>query len=120
MGIGWQAPALVDPGPLSEAVHQIDHVEVAPPPFSADDIGGDGYGQMGLAGATNQDNIAPCGQERPTVQRTDQSLADRRPLEVEGINILQQRLLGGLSYRNGSPFWTPTPPLTGVFLHADS
>jgi len=72
---------------------------------SADDIGGDGDGQMGLAGAgaADQDDIAPCGQERAAVQRTDQPLVDRGPLEVEGIDVLpyldQGRPSKGLSLR---------------------
>ncbi len=50
--------------------HQIDRVEVAAPGAGAHNIGGDGDGQMGLscACAADQDDIAPCGQERAAVQ----------------------------------------------------
>lgn len=74
--MGGKRAALADPGFLFETGHQIDRVEVAPPRSGADDIGGDGDGQMGLAcaGAADQDDVAPCRQERAAVQRTDQPL----------------------------------------------
>lgn len=52
------------------------------------------------AGATDQDDIAPCGQERPAVQRTDQPLVDRRPLEVEGVmSFTTGSLAAAIGYR---------------------
>src|SRR3546814_5392922 len=72
--------AVADPGLLFEAGHQIDGVEVAASRTRANDIGGDGDSQVGLPGAraADQDDVAPSGQERPTVKRTHQPLVDRR------------------------------------------
>ena len=66
-------PASADVGALATVVlelrHQIDGVEVATTRASPYDVGGDGDGQVGLAGAgaADQDDVAMVGQEGAVV-----------------------------------------------------
>src|SRR3546814_15877818 len=61
----------------------IDGVEVAASRTRANDISGDGDGKVGFAGAraADQDDVAPSGQERAAVKRTQQAFIDRCALE---------------------------------------
>src|SRR3546814_2871391 len=75
----------------------IDGVEVAASRTRANDISGDGDGKVGFAGAraADQDDVAPSGQERAAVKRTQQAFIDRCALEPERIDILHDRQPGG-------------------------
>src|SRR3546814_7070051 len=75
----------------------IDGVEVAASRTRANDISGDGDGKVGFAGAraADQDDVAPSGQERAAVKRTQQAFINRCALEPERIDILHDRQPGG-------------------------
>ena len=65
--------------------------------MGAGDVGCDGDGQMGLAGAgaADKDDVALCREERAGVALAHQPFIDRGPIEPEGVDILGDRQLGG-------------------------
>src|SRR3546814_4656946 len=103
----------------------IDGVEVAASRTRANDISGDGDGKVGFAGAraADQDDVAPSGQERAAVKRTQQAFIDRCALEPERIDILHDRQPGGrhpVSDRGSMAMCCFRAEKIGQYLHRGS
>src|SRR5436305_6489787 len=79
-----------------EPVNEVDHVVEASSGAIADATSGDGDGQMGLAsaGAANQHDVALLGDEAAASEIIDESLIDRRAVELEVDDVLGERQLG--------------------------
>ena len=78
-----------------EPVDEIDHIVEPAAGAAADAASNNGNGKMGLAGAgpADQDDIAVLGDEAASGEVADEGLIDRRPLELEVVEILCERQL---------------------------
>jgi len=90
-------PAALSAGtPLGlELVDEIDDVEEAATSAIADAGAGDRIGEMGLAGAADEDDVALASKELAAGKVADQGLIDRRVGKDEVIAVLGERQLGG-------------------------
>jgi hypothetical protein len=79
-----------------EPVDEIDHVVEPAAGAGADAASGDGNRKVGLAGAgpADQHGVALLGDESAAGKLVDESLVDRRVLELEVIEVLGERQLG--------------------------
>src|SRR5690349_21975672 len=79
-----------------EPVDEIDHVVEPAAGAGADAASGDGDRKVGLAGAgpADQHRIALLGDESAAGKLVDESLVDRRVLELEVVEVLGERQLG--------------------------
>ena len=79
-----------------ETIDEIDGIEEARSGAVADDVGGDGDGQVRLAGSgsADKDGIAPLCQESSLMQTTNQRLVYRRDGEFEAVEVLHLRQPG--------------------------
>ena len=79
-----------------QAVDEVDHVVEAPAGTGSDAASGDGYGQVGLAGAgtADQNGVALLRDEPAASEIIDQRLVDGGSLELEVIKILGERQFG--------------------------
>ena len=79
-----------------QAVDEVDHVVEAPASTGSDAASGDGYGQVGLAGAgtADQNGVTLLGDEAAAGEIIDQRLVDGCALELEVLKILGKRQFG--------------------------
>src|SRR5579862_2445695 len=79
-----------------QAVDEVDHVVEAPAGTGSDAASGDGYGQMGLAGAgtADQNGVALLGDEAAAGEIIDQGLVDGCAFELEVVEVLGERQFG--------------------------
>ena len=93
---------------LLKLIDQIDYVEETPSLSVFDCLTGYGYCQVRLAraGASNEDNVAICGEELTLVKRADLGLIDRRRAELKTVDVLvygEPCLSKAVAYAPGSP-----------------
>src|SRR5258705_624180 len=74
-----------------QAVDEVDHVVEAPASAGSNAASGNGDGQMGLAGAADQNSIALLGDEATAGEIIDQRLIDGGALELEVLKVLGER-----------------------------
>jgi hypothetical protein len=76
-----------------QAVDEVDHVVEAPAGTRSDAASGDGYGQVGLAGAgtADQNGVALLGDEAAAGEIIDQGLVDGCAFELEVVEVLGKR-----------------------------
>ena len=79
-----------------QAVDEINDVIEATADTGSDAASGNGDGQMGFAcaGAANQHDVALLGDEAAASEIVDESLIDRRAVELEVGDVLGKRQLG--------------------------
>src|SRR5271167_1210658 len=77
-----------------ELIDEIDGGEEAAARSSADATPRDGDGQMRLAGAADEDDVALLGDESAAGQIAHESLVDRGIFEGEVFDVFGQRQLG--------------------------
>ncbi|MCP1749137.1 hypothetical protein AB7M66_000062 [Bradyrhizobium japonicum] len=79
-----------------EPVDEVDDVVEASSSAIADATSGDGNGQVCFActGAANQHDVALLGDEAAVSEIIDESLIDRRAVELEVGDVLGERQLG--------------------------
>lgn len=79
-----------------EAIDEVDYVEEAAAGTGSDAASGDGNGQVGLAcaGAANQHDVALLGDEAAASEIINESLINRRAVELEIGDVLGKRQLG--------------------------
>ncbi|SDF01396.1 hypothetical protein SAMN05216337_104255 [Bradyrhizobium brasilense] len=79
-----------------EAIDEVDDLEEAAAGTGSDAASGDGNGQVGFAcaGAANQHDVALLGDEAAASEIIDESLIDRRAVELEVGDVLGKRQLG--------------------------
>src|SRR5436853_7310379 len=79
-----------------EPVDEIDHVVEPAPGTAADAASRNGDGEMSLAGAgpADQHGVALLSDEAAAGEIVDERLVDRRALELEDIEVFDERQLG--------------------------
>src|SRR3954454_23671403 len=90
-------PALASVAGLGlEPVDEIDHVVEPSTDTGSDAASGNGDGKMGLAGSgpADQHSIALLCDEAAASEVVHERLVDRRPFELEVIEVLGERQLG--------------------------